>query len=780
MTFDYQAIAEALQSLGLKGIPVSGKEPCKNKGYRDLIGEALVMPDPGKGTPDGVAILCGLKWSSGFVCIDFDLKNGDGVDFFEEWFGLVPQDLQSRLTVARTPSGGYHAYVKIDFEVRSEKLARNAEKKDLIETRGEGGYCIVPPSKGYTLIQNKISTTPKITKEEWDTLISIARCFNDYVPEEHITYVPKGGPVEGDSPLNRYDSEVSPQEILEGLGYRALHSHKTQIHYNRPDARNKNGVDATVYVDQNVIHFWSPVSNASLPDTDRNYKPSQFLVFTQYDGDFSRAAKDLAIKYNMSPVVVGSAENHKPIKPQIIPPVESPNELEKLHREFSHMMDGVLEDYVRKGVNLTEETMDGLRERFVELYEKDGGEFVQYVVKYYRENEEFFNIDNQPNAFKRLEQFITGSFRIKRNVLTFSTVIVNKRTDEPTNYDENSIFNLCKRAGYKVSMQDVKSILNDPRYFSIEDPVEIYFNSLKDRVAKNPNAIHDLAAHITVEDGHEAFWQVMFRKALIRSVAQGIGDYTNREAIVLCHTQERAGKTSFIKFLNPWGPEKYYSDEVIINHKDQMFRICQNFVYLIDEIGSDRYGPKTMDHLKLILSKSSVNERITYAIQNTFMRRKVTFWGTTNLPYLTQGENSRWISIPIKNIDHNYNNYITGVQNIDIDDVWQEAYEAYMAGETYELTVEEREIQSRLNMDWVVGNEAGGLVDTYLGHGEANWKTIEEVMSILENSNQTMARRVNAKNLTEALRSRGFEEKLVNKHGRKIRVFNVKQEFLQA
>jgi hypothetical protein len=760
----YKQLAETCFAYGIRAIPCEGKLPLKNKGYRDLIKpNAIIMPDHGE--PDGLAVLCG-PISGGFMCIDFDMKNGDGEDFYGEYMTLVKDDsprLYSKLTCSRTPSGGYHIYAFIDKTVGSQKLAKTEGKKDLIETRGDGGYCLIPPSKGYTWERGGLTTVSRITEEEWEYLISLARCFNEHVPEEMPVYEPKGAPISGDSPLNRYDNDADPCAILSELGYRQIRGSRSQVHFNRPNARNKNGIDATVYMDKKHIHFWSPVSNANLPDTERNYKPSQFLVFTKYNGDFSAAAKELATLYSMQPVVQNNATTAKPVRP----PEATIEKVKAL--QPSWRMEPWTEQKNRTGVAITDDLLSEAYEYFSEL---DPEEVREYIINYYRENRDFHGFEQIKNPYERLERYINGHFVIRRNVVNFTTQILKKPSLDTTGFDENSIWNLCRKSGIKCNMAEVKAFVNDPRHFVIHDPFKEYFIDLqKTHKPTDLDAIAKLAGYIRTD--YVEFWQVMFRKALIRCVAAAIGGYVNREAIVLCDPKERAGKTSFVRFLNPWGEKEYYCEEVIVNHKDQMFRICQNFIYLIDEIGSERYNHKTMDYLKLILSKSSVNERKVYAVDTSFMERKVSFWGTTNLPYLSAGENTRWISIPISSIDHNYNNYITGHSEVSIHDVWHEAYTAYMNGEAFELTPQERDQQEELNKDWIIGNEALGLVDSYVYVDDHSvWRTAEQIIDQLAIANQNLTRRISAKNLSEALRARDVpHQHKPNAFGHKVHQF---------
>jgi predicted P-loop ATPase len=262
----------------------------------------------------------------------------------------------------------------------------------------------------------------------------------------------------------------------------------------------------------------------------------------------------------------------------------------------------------------------------------------------------------------------------------------------------------------------------------------------------------------------------MFRKALIRTVAGAIGGFANREAIVLCSAKQKIGKTWFISFLSPWGESKYFSSEPIVQNKDQMFRICQNMIYLLDEIGQKATNEKHSDYLKMLLSKQSVNERRVYDVDNTSLTRKVTFWGTTNLPYLYQGQNTRWISIPVREINHNYDNKVSGTKEIDINAVWAEAYAAYMAGEDFELDREDLMEQERLNQDWIMGSEALGLVATYIQAGP-EWKTAEQILNSLSPSNPNIIKRITVRGLKEALQVHGIECKIEKIKGYKMELF---------
>jgi hypothetical protein len=54
--------------------------------------------------------------------------------------------LVARLVIVQTPKGGRHLYYRCATIAGNQKLAVSADRTVLIETRGEGGYAIIPPS----------------------------------------------------------------------------------------------------------------------------------------------------------------------------------------------------------------------------------------------------------------------------------------------------------------------------------------------------------------------------------------------------------------------------------------------------------------------------------------------------------------------------------------------------------------------------------------------------------------------------------------------------------
>jgi Bifunctional DNA primase/polymerase, N-terminal/AAA domain/Primase C terminal 2 (PriCT-2) len=128
------------------GIPVfpcrRNKRPYTRHGFKDASKDELQVrtywqrwPNALIGMPTGNA--------SGIAVLDLDVKNGkNGLAAVPDWEELTQ-------IIARTQSGGAHLYFENDERIRctSDKIAMG------VDTRGEGGYVILPGVGGYSWIK---------------------------------------------------------------------------------------------------------------------------------------------------------------------------------------------------------------------------------------------------------------------------------------------------------------------------------------------------------------------------------------------------------------------------------------------------------------------------------------------------------------------------------------------------------------------------------------------------------------------------------------------------
>lgn len=243
-----------------------------------------------------VAIIGG-KVSGNLEIIDIDVKNWPGIDarFFSDLNTIYPALFKS-LRIHKSPSGGFHILYRVeDFEVPgNKKLAYKDDEKSTqaaIETRGEGGYVLAPPSLGYDIFQNR--PIPTITKEERESIIGIAQSYNLKIAKEK-TYVgtKKESDYYSENPFESFNGSVDAGSILCRNGWEIYKDTSHFIWFTRPG--KKNGVSASFNKDKRVFYIFTSSVGEFEPST--GYNPSTVLAILEFGGDRKKTFQYLVEK----------------------------------------------------------------------------------------------------------------------------------------------------------------------------------------------------------------------------------------------------------------------------------------------------------------------------------------------------------------------------------------------------------------------------------------------------------------------------------------------------
>jgi putative DNA primase/helicase len=256
--------------------------------------------------PVGLALIGG-RISGGLEILDFD-----ALDIFGPWCQMVEAlcpGFFGQLPVTQTPDDGRHLFYRcegVDGNLKlAQRLGLHGQIETLIETRGEGGYAIVPPSqpachpsnRPYVLLQGDLATIPVITPDERTALLHVARTFNAYIPAERVVLGPRATasqPTTGDRPGDLFNRHATWSELLESHGWSRVGQRGEVTLWKRSGKQGPGTSATTNYAGRDLLFVFSASAHPFEPETAYD----KFAAYTllEHHGDFQAAARLLALK----------------------------------------------------------------------------------------------------------------------------------------------------------------------------------------------------------------------------------------------------------------------------------------------------------------------------------------------------------------------------------------------------------------------------------------------------------------------------------------------------
>ena len=260
----------------------------------------------------GLGVICGAV-SGGLEVLECDERAAS-----EAFRDLARQaglgDVLDRLEagyVEETPGDGVHWLYRCNDLDGNTKLAcrpkRADEQRDahdtiktLIETRGEGGYCILAPSNGqvhpsgraYVLRAGGFATIPTLTPEERRELHQIARALDALpkAPDAACDRPLASTAARSDRPGDDFAARASWGEVLEPHGWRPVYTRDSVTHWRRP-GKDRGTSATTNHGGSDLLYVFS----SSTPfERERGYNKFSAYALLAHAGDFAAAARALA------------------------------------------------------------------------------------------------------------------------------------------------------------------------------------------------------------------------------------------------------------------------------------------------------------------------------------------------------------------------------------------------------------------------------------------------------------------------------------------------------
>ena len=313
-----RAAAQLAAAAGLSVVPPRGdgsKAPIgewkvfQSRPPTDLELDALYANDP-----TGVGVVCGAV-SGGLEMLEFEgravneqlpdrlreLARAAGLDdvlarIYEGYYETTPSGGGHLLYLVPTPLGNTKLASRPATE--SELAANPTDKvKVLIETRGEGGYCIVAPSSGaihptggaWTLVSGGFDRIAAITNTERDDLWDLARLL-DAMPDQPAQPIPTDH--DGNRPGDRFNAAPDVQErVLAALlahGWTRVFRRGDTVFLRRP-GKDRSISASLGHVGPGVLRVFS----TSTEFEAKAHTPFSVYTILEHGGDFVAAAAAL-------------------------------------------------------------------------------------------------------------------------------------------------------------------------------------------------------------------------------------------------------------------------------------------------------------------------------------------------------------------------------------------------------------------------------------------------------------------------------------------------------
>jgi predicted P-loop ATPase len=355
-------------------------------------------------------------------------------------------------------------------------------------------------------------------------------------------------------------------------------------------------------------------------------------------------------------------------------------------------------------------------------------------------------------AYKKLETYLSENFFFRFNEINGN---IEFKANDGKGWEELNEFNIYR----KIKLKDIKAGFNDLIFLLKSDfvetynPIAEYFESLNLwKENEDDDFIKRLCSCVKTKQPQR--FEKHFKKWMVRTIKCALeDDYCNKNAIILVGEKQNTGKTSFIRFLVPPALRDYTTENISFD-KDSLIALIENIIINLDELAT--FTKVEINALKSILSKSFIKERHPFERKAKKLPRRASFIGSTNMTEFLSDPtgNVRWIPFEITGIDWNYS------KEINIDDVWRQAYSLYQSGFPCDVTAEEVKENEEANKQFtMVTVEMELLMQYYLpGTKEEHdvFKTTGEVEITLKEKTNNLIKISNAQ-LGRAFKILGYE-----------------------
>ena len=359
----------------------------------------------------------------------------------------------------------------------------------------------------------------------------------------------------------------------------------------------------------------------------------------------------------------------------------------------------------------------------------------------------------KPAKAIRVSDYLADFYEIRYNIVSNELLLREEGSkDFETLENEQGLWFELAENNIDVSVDLMKNVLIAKA--AKFDPLRNYFENLPEK----RGVIDEIARYVQTRgtpdpENPEQEIKLNFahhlKKHLVRTVACALDEsYFNKQCLVMIGGQN-VGKSSFCEWFLPPALLDYGSSSFSFD-KDGEIALGGNLLVFLDELAN--FERTDIKQLKAILAKQFIKVREPYGKKAIRRPRRASFFATTNeAEFLTDSTgNVRFVCIELEYINFNYS------KEIDVDDVWAEAYTLYKSGYKGDLNKAEIAEIERINAQHSITCVETELIQRYFSKPDATNKLHEEHLTATEIKQYIQSyhpsERINLKKLGEELR----------------------------
>lgn len=349
--------------------------------------------------------------------------------------------------------------------------------------------------------------------------------------------------------------------------------------------------------------------------------------------------------------------------------------------------------------------------------------------------------------YDAVEEYVSEKYDIRFNEISHEFQISIRESNTWEDFEVNSLLIELAKSNIEINPGKLDIYLRSnliPRF----NPITEYFDKLPKWTGGDH--IRKLASYVPVKEPEQFLYHL--RKWLVRTVKGALEEnYFNKQCLVLVHSEQNSGKSTWCRFLCPPGLSRYFAEDMTTD-KDARIQLTRNFIINLDELSV--LAKREINALKAYFSKTMINERLPYDRKNSNLRRTCSFIGSTNRATFLNDETGsvRWLCFELNGkIDFTYS------KEVKIDKVWAQAYYLAYVDEHFcaELTIADIAANEERNKTYREASmEEELLVKYYLRSSDPNdFKTASDIVLQLNVVNP----RLNMYYMGRALKALNFE-----------------------